>query len=108
MLNGKDPAAVAAAAKRQYQQHAAQGVSYSAPPQPQPSVPTLASNYVQQPFENTYMQQPRRDSHREDAQNDGSNSRHGSIGGLKAFGCTTCGKGFARRSDLARHGKQIS
>lgn len=24
----------------------------------------------------------------------------------KAFPCTTCGKGFARRSDLARHGKQ--
>lgn len=23
---------------------------------------------------------------------------------VKAFACTTCGKGFARRSDLARHG----
>jgi hypothetical protein len=25
---------------------------------------------------------------------------------VKAFACSTCGKGFARRSDLARHGKQ--
>ena len=25
---------------------------------------------------------------------------------VKAFACTTCSKGFARRSDLARHGKK--
>ena len=25
----------------------------------------------------------------------------------KAFSCGTCGKGFARRSDLARHGKRL-
>ncbi len=27
---------------------------------------------------------------------------------VKAFACGTCGKGFARRSDLARHGQLIS
>lgn len=27
---------------------------------------------------------------------------------VKAYPCSTCGKGFARRSDLARHGKKSS
>lgn len=30
----------------------------------------------------------------------------GSTGLPKAFACSTCAKGFARRSDLARHGEQ--
>jgi hypothetical protein len=26
----------------------------------------------------------------------------------KGFACSSCGKGFARRSDLSRHGKKIA
>ena len=36
---------------------------------------------------------------------DGSASRPNSDGAPKQFACSSCGKGFARRSDLARHGK---
>jgi uncharacterized Zn-finger protein len=33
-----------------------------------------------------------------------ANGRATDTGPPKAFACSTCGKGFARRSDLARHG----
>ena len=37
---------------------------------------------------------------------DGARTSTGSTGLPKAFACSTCSKGFARRSDLARHGEQ--
>jgi hypothetical protein len=36
---------------------------------------------------------------------DYSDNRQRSEGPAKAFACSTCNKGFARRSDLARHGR---
>jgi len=39
----------------------------------------------------------------EQVQDDSGRASTGSAGLPKAFSCSTCGKGFARRSDLARH-----
>lgn len=103
MLNGKGPAAVAAAAERQFQQHMAQGVSYNPGPQLQHQMPILPTTYTERSFQNPYMQQQQSDQH-EDGLDDSGSSRQNSNGSVKAFACTTCGKGFARRSDLARHG----
>ena len=38
--------------------------------------------------------------------NDLVSSQSEAAGQNKAFACSSCGKGFARRSDLARHGEQ--
>lgn len=106
MLNGKGPAAVAAAAKRQFHQHMAQGVSYNPTPQLQRQMPILPTNHMERPFQNVYMQQQQQQiNQREAGAEESGSSRQNSSGSVKAFACTSCGKGFARRSDLARHGK---
>lgn len=51
--------------------------------------------------DNPYAQQPPAEQTTQQTGGRASNEN----GPPKAFACSTCGKGFARRSDLARHGK---
>ena len=116
MLNDKSPAAAvaAAAAERQFQQQMAQSVSYPSPTSTtsptdlQNPMSMLGPSYGEQSYETGFMAQQQGSIHNQGiAAPGGSNQRHGSNGSVKAFACTTCGKGFARRSDLARHGKSL-
>lgn len=70
------------------------------------TVPILASSSdaPRMGYTNGYAHSP---THPEDQQQSGQSPAPGASGGgeaVKAFACGTCGKGFARRSDLARHG----
>lgn len=111
MLNRKSPADVAAAAERQFQHQMAQGVSYPSPtsttsPTDQHPISMLGRGYPERAFDNGYSAQQHEGVHQEEVLGSTNNTqRHGSSASVKAFACTTCGKGFARRSDLARHGK---
>ena len=77
-------------------------IRYHSPSQVDHSMSLLASGYPQQGLglENEYGQEPYQDS-----QGHHANRSSGGNEAVKAFACATCGKGFARRSDLARHGK---
>lgn len=71
-------------------------------------MPLLASSpdIPRMGFENGYAQSP--NHHSEDQQQSGQLIIPGVsvvTEAVKAFACGNCGKGFARRSDLARHGK---
>lgn len=68
---------------------------YPSPSQTPHAMPMLPNGYSQEGFpENGYVQ------------NGGTPSgRSNGDPAVKSFACGTCDKGFARRSDLARHGK---
>jgi hypothetical protein len=69
---------------------------YPSPTAMQNPLPMLQQPYrSESAFENSMMQQ----ENSRDGRQSGDNAPQ------KAFPCSTCGKGFARRSDLARHGE---
>ena len=87
------------------------GLHYSSSSQMQQPVPMpmLTNTYTPHDLvaENGYPhQQNQEDSHNEPEQNHELDRPAGNGETVKAFACTNCKKGFARRSDLARHGKQ--
>jgi hypothetical protein len=85
--------------------HGMNGMRYPSPTQMQAPMPMMNSNnYIPSPPDHTYAQQQQQ-------QQPDPNQQVGrpasDTGPPKAFACSTCGKGFARRSDLARHGKEL-
>ena len=72
------------------------GMRYPSPTQMQQPLPMLQNSFVSNNLlENGYI-----------ADEPGEQERPmTAFTGQKAFACNTCGKGFARRSDLARHGE---
>ena len=79
------------------------GMRYPSPTPMQAPMQMLNNNsYIPNPPDHPYAQQPPPDQ----TQQPGGRPANEN-GPPKAFACSTCGKGFARRSDLARHGKAL-
>ena len=72
---------------------------YPSPTAMQNPLPMLQQPYRTDGFEGSMMQQ--------DSSRIPSRQPSGDGTAQKAFPCSTCGKGFARRSDLARHGEYL-
>ena len=73
--------------------------------QPPPMLPNIYMN-PNGAIENGFSHSQQNGIHRQEVDQNYSNARPSTSNGavLKAFACASCGKAFARRSDLARHG----
>ena len=82
--------------------HLPNAVQYPSLSQSEQSLSLLPSGYSTQNIglENEYAQ-----AQYQDEQSNHPSRSSGGNDAVKAFACNTCGKGFARRSDLARHGE---
>lgn len=83
------------------------GMRYPSPSAMQAPMPMLNNSYIPPhppPTDHTYQQQGQQN---QQVQSNGGRPT-GESGPPKAFACSTCGKGFARRSDLARHGMGLA
>lgn len=81
------------------------GMRYSSPSQLQHPMSIITGSYAAQNLglENGYMPGQHQDEQQNQAENLSNPGRTSGNEAVKAFACTTCSKGFARRSDLARH-----
>jgi hypothetical protein len=120
LLNARNAAAADAHLRRQLQQsmHMDGGVAYAMshgqgptmahhqqhPMQAPNGMPygAMGQQHNPQLYTQTYI--PRHDSQQALADDNFGAMRPKNEGAPKAFACSTCSKGFARRSDLARHG----
>lgn len=90
--------------------HMPNSMRYPSPSQLQHPLSILTSGYPTPSLglENGYPHgQHRGQEHHREAHFDESGPISGGNESVKAFACTTCNKGFARRSDLARHGEHF-
>ena len=80
---------------------------FASPGQLQPPLSLLSDGFMGHApgIENDFTHQQTNDMNRPEAEQNHGTARS-SVGNaaMKAFACTNCGKAFARRSDLARHG----
>jgi hypothetical protein len=88
--------------------HAGEGNRYPSPTQTPQSMPMLQNSFNPDGYgDGSYMQNGTPLQNESPMQNGSTGKKPKDGSAVKQFACQDCGKAFARRSDLARHGKYI-